>query len=126
MHSADADGAFVWPTTGQLTQGYSDHHHAFDIASLTGTPVRAAASGTVKEVGQDERHGIHIRLEHLEGYETFYSHLDAADVEAGELVTQGQEIGQVGHTGISTGPHLHFQILQHGVPLDPTGVQPAE
>ncbi|MFN2168518.1 MAG: peptidoglycan DD-metalloendopeptidase family protein [Anaerolineae bacterium] len=126
MDPAEAGDAFVWPTTGQVTQGYSDHHDAFDIASLTGAPVWAAASGIVKEVGQDERHGNYIWLEHQEGYETFYSHLNAVDVEAGEAVTQGQEIGQVGSTGLSTGPHLHFQILQDGVPLDPTGLLPGE
>lgn len=118
-------GRFVWPTAGHISQTYSDEHHALDIASQAGTPVCAAADGVVILSAQDEdRHGIHPLLDHGDGYTTFYSHLSAAYVEAGEEVKRGQKIGTVGSTGLATGPHLHFEIRQDGEYLNPLEVLP--
>jgi murein DD-endopeptidase MepM/ murein hydrolase activator NlpD len=120
---SDAQG-FVWPAAGSVSQGYSRHHRALDIANHTGTPIYAVGDSKVAQVGQDARNGIHIHLEHGEGYTTFYSHLDAAWVKAGEVVERGQEIGLMGDTGLSTGPHLHFEIRQDGVHHNPLEMLP--
>lgn len=110
---------FVWPTFGYLSQTYWDGHRAIDIASQSGTPVTAAADGTVVEVDHDADYGIHVLIDHGDGYTTFYAHLAGSGVKAGQEVRQKQQIGVVGSTGRSTGPHLHFEIRRDGVPLNP-------
>jgi murein DD-endopeptidase MepM/ murein hydrolase activator NlpD len=110
----------LWPASGWVSQGYSASHPAIDIASQSGTPVHAAADGVVLSVREDnDRFGIHILLEHDEGYTSFYAHLGAATVKAGESVMKGQKIGIIGQTGLSTGPHLHFEIRKDGIPSNP-------
>ena len=110
----------LWPTSGRVSQGYSASHPAIDIASQSGTPVYAVADGIVLSAGEDDDgFGIHILLEHDEGYASFYAHLGAATVKAGESVMKGQKIGIVGQTGLSTGPHLHFEIRKDGIPSSP-------
>ena len=115
-------GEFAWPAEGCISQPYSEDHPALDIANHTGTPVYAVGDGSVAGSGQDDRHGIHVTLDHAAGYESFYSHLSAAHVETGEHVEKGQEIGLMGSTGLSTGPHLHFEILENGEHRNPTEV----
>ena len=118
-------GEYVWPVSGRVTRGYSSEHEALDIANLAGSPVHAVADGTVVLSDRDnDRHGIHILVEHADGSESFYSHLGAAFVEAGQKVKMGQQIGEVGSTGMSTGPHLHLEIRKDGLRLNPFDVLP--
>jgi murein DD-endopeptidase MepM/ murein hydrolase activator NlpD len=113
-------GGLLWPASGRVSQGYSASHPALDISSRSGTPVYAIADGVVLSVREDDdRFGIHILLEHGEGYTSFYAHLGAATVKVGESVMKGQKIGIVGQTGLSTGPHLHFEIREDGIPANP-------
>jgi murein DD-endopeptidase MepM/ murein hydrolase activator NlpD len=118
-HREEPTSGFSWPTLGHLSQAYWSGHQAIDIASLSGTPVTAAADGTVVLVDQDVEYGNHVLLDHSDGYETFYAHLQSASVTVGEAVKEQQQIGTIGNTGQSTGPHLHFEIRKDGVPLDP-------
>jgi murein DD-endopeptidase MepM/ murein hydrolase activator NlpD len=118
-------GGLIWPVSGQVSQVYWPGHRAVDIASQIGTPVYAVADGTVVLSDQDDsRHGIHLLVEHGDGLESFYSHLSAAHVKEGERVTRGQQIGAVGNTGLSTGPHLHFEIRWDGTHLNPFHLLP--
>ena len=97
-----------------------NHHRGIDFKAPTGTPVMAAFSGTIKAVeSHKEGYGKHIIIDHGDGLTTQYAHLDAFSVELGEKVTQGQKIGDVGNTGFSLGPHLHFEIIKDGKPVDP-------
>ncbi len=94
-------------------------HKGVDLAAPTGTPVRAAADGVVARAGWAGGHGNHVELKHDGGYATGYSHLSFIGVKAGEHVHQGEVIGRVGTTGLSTGPHLHYEFLVNGVNKDP-------
>jgi murein DD-endopeptidase MepM/ murein hydrolase activator NlpD len=96
-------------------------HNGVDYAAGTGTPVWAAAAGTVTFVGRRGANGNLISLRHPDGYETFYAHLSrfARGLERGDEVEQRQVIGYVGSTGRSTGPHLHFGLKRHGRFIDP-------
>lgn len=96
-------------------------HNGVDYAADTGTPVRAVADGTVTYVGFRSRAGNLVRLRHAAGYETAYAHLSrfARGISSGDVVEQGQVIGFVGNTGMSTGPHLHFGMKLRGTWVDP-------
>jgi murein DD-endopeptidase MepM/ murein hydrolase activator NlpD len=107
----------VWPVEGHLTQTYSDKHPALDIAAKEGTPVVAVAAGVVVFVGRDDVYGNNVVIDHGDGLRTFYSKLLDYQVEIGDEVNAGQQIGRVGSTGKSTGPHLHFELRQHINPL---------
>lgn len=101
--------------TGYVSQGYSSifdpDHGAVDIAAPTGTPVYAAAGGTVTKVGYDYGgYGNYMVIDHGNGMETLYAHLSKIDVTEGQRVHQNDQIGLVGSTGRSTGPHLHFEV----------------
>ncbi len=90
-----------------------------DIAVPTGTTVSAAAEGTVVFAGRKGGYGNLVIVEHPDGRETRYAHLSSISVTAGDPVTQGQPIALSGSTGKSTGPHLHFEIREDGVAVDP-------
>jgi len=94
-------------------------HEGIDIAAPTGTPVFAAAAGTVMKAEKMDGWGMLIILEHDQGFSTRYAHLDGFDVKAGDQVTKGQVIGQVGNTGKSTGSHLHYEVRKEGKAVDP-------
>jgi murein DD-endopeptidase MepM/ murein hydrolase activator NlpD len=81
--------------------------------------VRATAAGTVIAAGYDGGFGLKIAIDHHNGYQTWYAHLKEIDVEPGEAVTKGKVIGAVGMTGETTGPHVHYQIMKDGAPVDP-------
>jgi murein DD-endopeptidase MepM/ murein hydrolase activator NlpD len=98
---------------------YSGPHPGVDIAVPTGTEVRAAAAGSVVEVGSDPEYGTFIRLAHAGGYQTTYGHASRLLVAQGDRVAAGQAIALSGNTGRSTAPHLHFEVTQGGKPLDP-------
>ena len=89
------------------------------MAVSTGTPVYAAASGTVTFAGYKGSYGYLVIIDHGNGYQTYYAHCSALYVSAGQSVAQGQNISAVGSTGNSTGPHLHFEIRYNGSTLNP-------
>jgi murein DD-endopeptidase MepM/ murein hydrolase activator NlpD len=94
-------------------------HPGIDIAVPEGTHVRAAGAGTVVEVGADSVYGRFVRIGHADGYETMYGHASEVLVERGAQVAQDQVIALSGNTGLSTAPHLHFEVRRNGEPVDP-------
>ncbi|TFG77770.1 MAG: hypothetical protein E4H23_08410 [Chrysiogenales bacterium] len=96
-----------------------EFHPGIDILAKKGAPVLSAASGTVTASEFNEQDGNRIVIDHGNGYTSAYHHLDAREVKKGEPVTQGQLIGKVGSSGVSTGPHLHFEIRCNGEPCNP-------
>lgn len=108
---ARGTGRFQWPVVGRLTQEYWYGHRALDIAAPVGSGVYAADSGFVTFAGwTDIGYGYLIRIEHGNGFATWYAHLSGFNVVLGEAVQRGDLIGYVGSTGHSSGPHLHFEI----------------
>lgn len=120
---------FVLPVAGRASSGYGMradpvhggmvNHPGFDLAAPVGTEVGAAAAGTVTHAGPAGTYGNLVTVRHENGFETRYAHLSAVDVKVGDAVTPGQDVGKVGTTGYSTGPHLHFEVRQDGQAIDP-------
>lgn len=118
----------------RLTSGYGLRFHPLlnerrmhtgvDWATAPGTPVLAAGNGTLEEVGRKGQYGNYIRIRHANGYQTAYGHMSrfAAGAAAGVKVRQGQVIGYVGSTGLSSGPHLHFEVLVNKRFVDPLSI----
>jgi len=128
--SAPASGLTIprhWPldesgyiTRGQVKAGGRDEAHpGIDIAVAIGNLVRASGGATVRQAGQDPEYGLFVLLEHPEEYQTMYGHLSRILVTVGETVGAGQVVGLSGNSGRSTAPHLHFEIRQRGLSLDP-------
>jgi len=119
-NGARGTGQFRWPVVGRITQDYWSGHPAIDIAVPPGTPVYAADSGYVSFVGwTDVGYGYLVRIDHGNGFETWYAHNSAFAVTLGEQVDRGQVIAYSGSTGHSTGPHVHFEIRYLGAPMNP-------
>lgn len=128
---AGAGGLLVRPVGGPLTSpfgirvhpvtGVRKLHDGTDFAAACGTPVHASAAGVVIASGQDGAYGGRITIRHERGLETSYAHLSARTAPVGATVDAGDTIGRVGSTGLSTGCHLHFMVLQDGRPVDPHG-----
>lgn len=97
----------------------SAQHNGIDIDGEAGDPVYAAADGTVLHSGYDRFHGNHVILQHNAMYTTVYSHMQKTFVQTGDTVKRGSQIGEIGTTGRSTGPHLHYEIHQNGQTVDP-------
>ncbi|MFO8034439.1 MAG: M23 family metallopeptidase [Candidatus Bipolaricaulota bacterium] len=122
-------GRFIWPLRGRISSpfGWRVHpirggrhlHSGLDIAVPEGTPVHAAAAGRVSMTGWSGEYGVLVMIRHTEGYSTYYAHLSQAKVQEGQYVEQAQVLGLSGNTGMSTGPHLHFEIREGSVPVDP-------
>jgi len=121
---------FIWPVNGAITSlfGYrrdpfnssrTQFHTGIDIRGSTGTPVRAAMSGRVNQVGFDNVLGNFVSISHHSGYRTVYAHLSLIRTRTGAYVAQGERIGDVGSTGLSTGPHLHFSVYKNGTLINP-------
>ena len=120
---------FVWPLEGEVVStfgprvhpvlGNREHHDGIDIDVPEGTVVHAAAGGEVYYYGEQPGYGNVLILEHAEGYYTMYGHLSSAIVSVGRFVEMGQEVALSGNTGISSGPHLHFEIRNGEFPIDP-------
>jgi murein DD-endopeptidase MepM/ murein hydrolase activator NlpD len=107
-------------TRGQVKAGGRDEAHpGIDIAVAVGSLVRASGGAVVRQQGEDPEYGLFVLLEHLDGYQTMYGHLSRILVAADDSVAPGQVIGLSGNTGRSTAPHLHFEIRQRGLSLDP-------
>jgi murein DD-endopeptidase MepM/ murein hydrolase activator NlpD len=99
--------------------GYSRMHQGTDFGAPTGTPILASADGTVVLAGWGGGYGNVVVLDHGKGLRTRYAHMSRIGVRNGQRVSQGQSIGAVGSTGLSTGPHLHYEVWQNGKPIDP-------
>ena len=120
---------FIWPVSGYVSSAYGyrmapfagsrQFHSGIDIASPMGSPVRAAMSGRVSQVGNDYSWGNYVVITHHSGYRTFYAHMSVVRVQAGAYVGTGERIGDVGSTGLSTGPHVHFTVYKNGVTVNP-------
>jgi murein DD-endopeptidase MepM/ murein hydrolase activator NlpD len=100
-------------------------HEGIDIAAPDGSPVFAARDGSVRSVGQDPSLGNYVVLAHANGYNTVYGHLSVVLVKPGAQMSQGTIIGRVGSSGLSTGPHLHFEVRKEGRSLNPGTFLPA-
>ena len=125
---AVADGALCWPLPGhtyischfgEVDAFGNAGHRGTDIPAPEGTPILAAHSGTVLVSGWNDSYGNQVLLDNGAGLSTRYAHMTQTAVTAGEAVTAGQVIGYVGSTGDSTGNHLHFEVMQGGVRVDP-------
>ncbi len=105
--------------------GYTKMHRGADFAAPRGTPIYAAGNGTVEYAGRKGGYGVYIRIRHNGRYNTAYAHMKgvARGISKGKRVRQGQTIGYVGSTGRSTGPHLHYEILQAGRQVNPLRVK---
>lgn len=115
------NGRFIWPTTGYISQYPVSYHMALDIANRALPAVIASDGGTVVFSGCiGYGYGCHVIIDHGNGFSSLYAHLSRIDAQAGAVVSQGQKIGNVGSTGRSTGPHLHFEIRSGGVLQNPT------
>jgi murein DD-endopeptidase MepM/ murein hydrolase activator NlpD len=113
-------GNFIWPTTGIITQYPTWYHMAYDIASNSLPPIIASDKGTVIYAGCiPTGYGCHVMVDHGNGYQTLYGHMSVISVNVGQVVDQGQQLGIMGSTGNSTGPHCHFEIRQGNVLLNP-------
>lgn len=118
-------GSFAWPASGTIYQGFFSWHPGIDIAAYIGAPVVAADSGYVIVSGwTDVGYGLHVVVDHGNGYQTLYAHLNAIYVNAGDNVAKGQQIGEMGDTGNTTGPHLHFELRQGTMQRNPVGILP--
>ncbi len=99
--------------------GAGNNHKGMDLAAPTGTPIYAAAAGTVTTARYSSSAGNWVVINHGNGLQTYYMHASALYVSEGQSVSKGQNIAAVGSTGQSTGPHLHFQVMQNGTPVNP-------
>ena len=122
-------GRFILPADGPITSpfGYRYHpilhiyklHTGVDIGAPWGSSVRAAAGGVVIHASWLGAYGNGVIIDHGDGLATLYGHLSQIDVQVGDVVSQGHLIGLVGSTGLSTGPHLHFEVRRDGTPIPP-------
>jgi murein DD-endopeptidase MepM/ murein hydrolase activator NlpD len=130
--------SLVAPVRGPITTRYGqktdvhgnalwggEQHKAIDYGVPVGTPVQAAATGTIKHVGSgsgDRSYGTYIEIDHGGGYVTLYAHLSSVSVSVGQAVVQGQVIGASGKSGYVTGPHLHFEVRKNGQKVNPASL----
>lgn len=122
-------GQLAWPTAGRVTSGFGWRTHpvyrtrrlhaGIDIPAPTGQGIVAAADGVIVSAGWRGGYGNAVVIAHSDGLATLYAHQSRLAVRAGQRVRRGQVIGAVGSTGLSTGPHLHFEVRVNGVPRDP-------
>lgn len=119
-----ASGAFVWPTSGRITQRFVWYHKGLDIANKAAPNILAADSGTVVVSGWPDGYGYGNRvvIDHGNGYKTLYGHLSRVSVVPGQTVARGNAIGKMGCSGRCTGTHLHFEVIRNGVYLNPLSV----
>ena len=119
----------IWPTRGWVTSGFGfrkspftglrEKHEGWDIAARNGAPVRTTADGVVVVEGREYGYGNLVEIDHGYGLVTRYGHNSKHFVKVGDRVKRGQVVTLVGNTGRSTGPHLHYEVLLNGVPVNP-------
>lgn len=124
-----ADAPSLWPIEGRVGSSFGQRedpfngegafHSGIDIDAPTGTPVHAPADGDVTSAGMESGYGREVVIDHGHDISTLYGHLSAMAVFAGQHVTRGQIIGYVGQSGRATGPHLHYEVRVHSVPVNP-------
>ena len=123
--SGVSSSGFIWPVQGPIVSPFGMRwgrmHEGVDIAVRTGTPIHAAAAGTVIYAGWMSGYGNLVVIDHGRGLATAYGHQSAIAAGNGQSVSQGQVIGYVGCTGHCFGPHLHFEVRVNGAPVDPLG-----
>jgi murein DD-endopeptidase MepM/ murein hydrolase activator NlpD len=102
---------------------YSRMHQGVDFAAAHGSPIHAVTEGTVVYAGRHGGHGNYVRINHGGGLGTGYAHMSRIAAYPGERVRQGQIIGYVGSTGLSTGPHLHYEVYRNGATVNPMSVR---
>ncbi len=127
--TALADAPSLWPIEGRVTSSFGERedplngegafHPGIDIAAPYGTPVRATADGDVVHASRENGYGREITIDHGHELSTLYGHLSAIAVVPGQHVVRGQIIGYVGESGRATGPHLHYEVRVHSVPVNP-------
>ena len=127
--AAPGAGGLLWPTDGRAGSGYGYRTHPIfgtqrlhagvDIGAPTGQSIIAAAAGRVVSAGWRGGYGLAVVIDHGGGLATLYAHQSRLHVGSGEVVSAGQQIGEIGSTGQSTGPHLHFEVRENGAPRDP-------
>lgn len=128
--SGVATGTFVWPTQGWISTYFMEledtgnRHAGLDIANTYGTPVYAADGGVVTLAGWNGNYGNCVIIDHGNGFVTWYGHFERLMVDTGDKVYQGQQIGLMGTTGYSNGPHLHFELHLHGKLVNPAAYLP--
>jgi murein DD-endopeptidase MepM/ murein hydrolase activator NlpD len=126
----------IWPVVGILRSGVGirsnpfggsqlETHKGQDISAPMGTPVKAAADGSVAIAGWQKGYGWVVYIDHGNGISTRYGHLSRIDVMVGQMLKQGEQLGLVGSTGRSTGPHLHYEVRINGQPTSPIHYLPA-
>ena len=128
-----AANAMIWPVNARITSGFGPRvhpilrfarmHKGLDFGAGWGTPIHAAADGQVTKAGWAGGYGRQVRIAHGGGMATSYSHMSRMAVEPGAYVRQGQLIGFVGSSGLSTGPHLHYEVLRDGRAVNPMSVR---
>jgi len=120
--------SLIWPLRGYITSPFGPRwgrkHEGIDIAVPTGTSVKAAANGEVTYAGWKGGYGYTVTIEHAHNMKTLYAHNSRLTVDAGDYVSQGDQIALSGNTGNSTGPHLHFEVHIDGEPEDPKDYLP--
>lgn len=129
---AQQSGSLMAPVAGRITSGFGYRRHpilgftrlhaGIDFAAPWGSPIYAVTDGLVTFAGRHGGHGNYVRLDHGGGIGTGYGHMSRIAVYPGERVSKGQVIGYVGSTGLSTGPHLHYELYRGGVPVNPGSV----
>ncbi len=118
-------GNMLWPVPicHNMSRGYFRGHYALDICNgpvtVRNKPAVASDGGTVVSAGWNGGYGYYVRIRHSNGLETAYAHLNSISVVRGQQVSRGQQVGLIGSTGWSSGPHLHFEVIQNGVRVNP-------
>ena len=131
--SGVSSSGLIMPVAGRITSGFGLRRHpilgfarlhaGIDFGAAWGSPIHAVADGNVAFAGRHGGHGNYVKLDHGGGLGTGYGHMSRFAVSPGERVSKGQVIGYVGSTGLSTGPHLHYEMYRNGVPVNPASVQ---
>jgi murein DD-endopeptidase MepM/ murein hydrolase activator NlpD len=116
---------FQKPVDGYISQGYRRYHPAYDIATALGTPIHSLGSGIVEFAGRvNDGKGNIVIIDHGDGLKSLYAHMGKIDVGMGNVVNTNSTIGTVGLTGRTTGPHVHLEIYDRGIAIDPGSVLP--
>jgi peptidoglycan DL-endopeptidase CwlO len=126
----ESSSGMIWPVNGPITSPFCEQrawescHPGIDISVPSGTPIHAAAAGTVAIAGPESGYGNYTCIDHGGGVSTCYAHQQSISVSVGQHVGQGQVIGYSDCTGLCFGPHLHFEVRVNGNPVDPMGYLP--
>jgi len=134
LSACDTGNRLQHPAQGEIYAkfGYRENpllhivrlHSGVDYKGAIGDPVAAAEAGTIAAAGREGGYGNYVRIDHGNGLQTAYGHLNTYKVKPGQCVSKGEVIGSMGNSGVSTGPHLHFEVLQNNRFVDPGSLLP--